>query len=262
MVTAMLPSALTLARKKLHVFPCLPRDKRPATANGVKAATADLDTIRRWWQQEPQFNIGVATGAPSGIFVLDVDGIDAEVELRKLEARHSALPATVEVITARGRHVYFKMPDVLPIRNSAGKLAPGLDVRATGGYVLAPPSIHPSGRRYEWSVDCARALVEAPAWLLQIIAVPGPAISANKGTTPPSEWRELIKGISEGARDCSLTKLTGYLLRRHVDAFVTLELIRSFNTTRCAPPLPDKDVEKIVSSVAGLELKRRQSGNG
>src|SRR5262245_14621740 len=259
----MIRSALTLAGKGLHVFPCLPRDKRPATANGVKAATADADTIRRLWQHDPQFNIGVATGKPSGIFILDVDGIDAEAELRKLEAQHGALPATVEVITARGRHVYFKMPDVPPIRNSAGKLAPGLDIRATGGYVLAPPSIHPTGRRDGWSVDCASALAEAPAWLLQIIAAPAHGANANKGVaTPPSEWRELMKGLSEGVRDCSLTKLTGYLLHRHIDPFVTLELIRSFNATRCAPPLSDKDIERIVSSVAGLELKRRRAGNG
>ena len=248
-----------MATKGLHVFPCLPRDKRPATANGVKAATADPDTIRRLWQQLPDANIGIATGEPSDIFVVDVDGIDAEAGLRKLEAQYGALPATVEVITARGRHVYFKMP-AAPIRNSAGKLGPGLDIRATGGYVLAPPSVHPTGRRYEWSVDCASAIAQAPAWLLQIIAAP--TNGSGKSTPPPSEWRDLIKGVSEGARDCSLTKLTGYLLRRHADPFITLELIRIFNATRCAPPLPDKDVERIVSSVAGLELKRRQTGNG
>jgi hypothetical protein len=148
-----------------------------------------------------------------------------------------------------------------PIRNSASKLGPGLDIRATGGYVLAPPSVHPTGRRYEWSVDCASAIAQAPAWLVQIIATPTNGTN-GKGSTPPSEWRTLIQGVSEGARDCSLTKLTGHLLRRHVDPFITLELIRTFNATRCAPPLPDKDIERIVSSVAGLELKRRQAGNG
>jgi hypothetical protein len=243
----------------MHVLPCLPRDKPPATANGVKAATANPDTIRQLWQHDPQLNIGIATGEPSGFFVVDVDGIDAEAELRKLEAQHGALPATVEVITARGRHMWFKMPNA-PIRNSAGKLGPGLDIRATGGYVLAPPSVHPTGRRYEWSVDCASAIAPAPAWLLDIIAAP--ANGSGKSTTPPSEWRDLIKGVSEGARDCSLTKLTGYLLRRHVDPFITLELIRVFNATHCAPPLPDQDVERIVTSVAGRELKRRQGGNG
>ena len=167
----MIRGALTLAKRKLCVFPCLPREKRPATSNGVKAATTEADILRRWWQQLPDANIGVATGTPSNVFILDVDGIDAESELRKLEAQHDALPATVEVITARGRHVYFKMPDA-PIRNSTGKLAPGLDIRATGGYVLAPPSIHPTGRRYEWSVDCASAIADAPPWLLRIIAAP------------------------------------------------------------------------------------------
>src|SRR5262245_43377806 len=203
----MIRSALTLARKGLHVFPCQPRDKRPATANGVKAATDDLDTIRRWWQQNPQFNIGVATGAPSGIFIVDVDGIDAEGELRRLEAQHGTLPATIEGITGRGRHVWFKMPDA-PIRNSASKLAPGLDIRASGGYVLVPGSIHPTGRAYQWSVDCADAIADAPDWLTERIA----DVDHTNGTgTPTSEWRELIKGVSEGARDCSLTKLTGYL---------------------------------------------------
>ena len=85
---------------------------------------------------------------------MDVDGLDAEVELRRLEAKHGNLPATVEVITTRGRHLYFQTPET-SVRNSAGKVAPGIDVRGDGGYVLAPPSIHPSGRRYEWSVDCA-----------------------------------------------------------------------------------------------------------
>jgi hypothetical protein len=147
-----------------------------------------------------------------------------------------------------------------PIRNSAGKLGPGLDIRATGGYVLAPPSIHPTGRRYEWSVDCAGAIAHAPSWLTERIS--DTSNGNGKSATPASEWRDLVKGVSEGARDCSLTKLCGYLLRRHVDPFITLELIRVFNATRCAPPLSDRDVEKIVSSVAGLEIKRRQAGNG
>jgi len=86
--------------------------------------------------------------------------------------------------------------------------------------------------------------------------------NGSKSATAPSEWRDLVKGVSEGARDCSLTKLTVYLLRLHVDPFVVLELIRVFNTTRCTPPLSDKDVERIVSSVAGLELERRQTGRG
>ena len=86
--------------------------------------------------------------------MLDIDGDDGEASLRKLEAEHGALPDSVESITGKGRHVWFRI-NGSPIRNSASTIAPGIDVRGDGGYVLAPPSIHPSGKAYAWSVDCA-----------------------------------------------------------------------------------------------------------
>src|SRR5215472_12062024 len=135
-------AAQQLARRGLAVFPCLVARKEPATANGLHAATTDPIVITAWWRQQPNYNIGIATGAVSHIFVLDVDGIDGEAELTKLEAKQGSLPATVEAITGKGRHLYFKMPDC-DLRNSASKLAPGIDVRANGGYVLSPPSRHP-----------------------------------------------------------------------------------------------------------------------
>ena len=75
--------------------------------------------------------------------------------------------------------------------------------------------------------------------------------------TPPTEWRELAKGVAEGARDCSAARLAGLLLRHHIDAIVTLELLQAWNATRCAPPLPEGDIVRIVNSIAGKELKRR-----
>jgi hypothetical protein len=248
----MLNHALALAKPGRHVFPCRPRDKVPATPHGCKDATVDPAVIRRWWQQESDLNVAVATGEASGIFVVDIDGADGEAALRQIEERNGALPPTVEAITARGRHLYFKWPD-RPVPNSAGKIAPHVDTRGTGGYVLAPPSIHPSGRRYCWSVDSARALAAAPEWLLAMIVEPasGPTI------TPPTEWRELAKGVAEGARDCSAARLAGLLLRHHIDAIVTLELLQAWNATRCAPPLPEGDIVRIVDSIAGKELKRR-----
>src|SRR5262249_44029601 len=134
----MIRTALTLAARGLHVFPCLPRAKEPATVHGCKDATIDREIIRQWWHSEPQFNVAIATAGVSKVFAVDVDGLDAEAELHKLEAEHGALPPTVEVLTPRpGRHIYFRMP-YTPVRNSAGKIAPGIDVRATGGYTLAP----------------------------------------------------------------------------------------------------------------------------
>ncbi|WP_084801597.1 bifunctional DNA primase/polymerase [Bradyrhizobium sp. Ec3.3] len=249
----MIQTALALAARGLHVFPCRPRDKRPATANGLKDATTDQDIISAWWQRQPDNNIAIATGAASGVFVVDVDGRDAEAALRKLEVEHGPLPATVEAITARGRHIYFKWPKE-PVRNSAGKIGRHIDVRGEGGYVLSPPSIHPSGRPYCWSVDSANAIADAPGWLLALQA------GAPVGKTPSLEWRLLIEGVSEGARDCSIAKLAGHLLRHHIDPFVALGLLQSWNATDCTPPLPRGDVERIVNSIAGRELRRR--GNG
>ena len=252
----MIRTALRLAERGLAVFPCRPRDKRPATANGLKDATTDPSAIRQWWQQDPQFNIAVATGAMSKIFVTDIDSLDAEMELRKLEAEHGELPPTVESITARGRHLFFQWPDQ-SVRNSAGKIAPGIDVRGDGGYVLVPPSMHPSGRRYCWSVDSASAFAAAPDWLLEKAAAVANGGGAGSGATPPAAWRELVKGVAEGARDCSTAKLAGYLLRHHIDPFVTLKLLQDWNAMSCAPPLPENNITRIVDSIAGKELKRR-----
>lgn len=257
----MLRTALALAARGLHVFPCRPRDKRPATPDGLKSATVDTDTIKQWWQQEPQYNVAIATGAVSNVFVVDVDGPSAEAELRRLETNHGALPPTVETITPRpGRHIFFKMPNT-PVRNSAGKVAAGIDVRGTGGFVVVPPSVHPSGRAYAWSVDCANALAAAPDWLLDKITE-RPNGNGHMATAP-SEWRMLITdGVPEGRRDCTLARVTGYLLRHHIDPIFAAELVRLFNAARCLPPLPDRDVERIVNSIAGKELKRRQQSNG
>src|SRR6516164_894909 len=83
----MLQTARALAEKGLAIFPCLPRDKRPATLHGLNDATRDPIEIENWWHQNPNYNIAIATGAVSGVFVIDLDGADAETELTKLEAQ-------------------------------------------------------------------------------------------------------------------------------------------------------------------------------
>src|SRR5262249_30043082 len=157
------------------------------------------------------------------------------------------LPATVEVITARGRHLYFKMPGV-PVGNSAGRIAAGIDVRGSGGYTLAPPSIHPSGRAYAWSVDCAGAFADAPQWLIDKATGRAGRRSADGSGNgyvygDPKEWRDIVaNGVGEGSRDDTITRLAGYLLRRHIDPIVTLTLLQSWNASSCRPPLPASDI--------------------
>jgi len=178
-VSKMGQMAQTYARKKAWaVFPLKERDKVPATANGFKDATNDVDAIGRIWGAN-DYNIGLSTGAASGVWVLDVDGdapkgggITGQEALAILTARNGVLPPTLNVRTGNGAHYYFAMPAHRPIRNRARVLIDGqraaLDTRGDGGYVVLPPSIHPSGRRYEWSHDCSE-IAEAPEWLLDVL---------------------------------------------------------------------------------------------
>jgi hypothetical protein len=252
--------ALALARRGLWVFPCRPRDKLPATPHGFKDATTDADIIEQWWRQEPECNIGIATGQRSGVFVVDVDGEDAEAELRKLEAQHGALPATVESITARGRHLYFAWAAEHPVRNTAGKIAPGVDTRGEAGYVLAPPSVHRTGRVYAWSVDSGGAFAPAPQWLLNRISGNGDSNGRGNGNgaVPASAWRELIRsGADEGQRNDTIARIAGHLLRQWVDPYVVLELLFAWNATHCRPPLDGAEIERTVDSICRLEHQRR-----
>lgn len=173
---ARLEAALAYAARGWPVLPL--RGKLPAIpkregGRGVHDATDDLDTIRNWWRRIPDANIGIAMGEPSGVWALDIDPRhDGEASLRKLEHQHGALPQTVEQVTgAGGRHLLFQWQSDA-IKNRAN-VAPGLDVRSTGGYIVAAPSKHPNtGRHYTWDVDCHpddTTPAEAPGWLIRLV---------------------------------------------------------------------------------------------
>ena len=161
---------------------CQPPDMAAATPQRSSADTA-------WWRENPNYNVAVATGPVSKVFVLDVDGLDAEASLRKLEEQHGALPETVESITPRGRHIFFRCENGV-VRNSAGAIAPGLDIRGDGGYVVLPPSIHPSGRPYVWSVDSADHFAEAPAWLTNLLTAETNG-SCQAQAKSPEHWHHV-----------------------------------------------------------------------
>jgi hypothetical protein len=255
-MTTLLEGALGLARRGLRVFPVAPRGKMPITAHGCKDATTDATTIRAWWQRNPGCNVAVATGA--GLTIIDIDSDDGEAAIAELERKNEPLPKTVEVITSRGRHIYLRSPR--EIRNSAGKLAAGVDVRGEGGFVVAPPSIHETGRIYRWSVDSAAKIAEAPEWLLDLLGRPKPAAApiaeGSEAGAPSCSWADVIElGIDEGGRDDGLARLVGHYLPHH-DPREVLQLALLFNAHRCRPPLPDADVYRICNSIAAAELRK------
>jgi hypothetical protein len=244
-------AARTLATKGLSIFPCQPGAKTPATPNGLLAATTDPENIKQWWSANQDYNIGIATGETSGVWVLDIDGDEGEATLRALETEHGALPPTVEAITGGGgRHLYFRLADE-PISNSAGKIGPGIDVRGDGGYVLAPPSLHPCGGRYQWSVDSAAEFAAAPDWLTAKLA----HHAAGKGK-PLEEWhRTLTSPIPNGQRNTTLASICGRLIFHGLDLIEARDLLACVNAARCDPPLPDDEINALIISVARTALK-------
>lgn len=146
--------------------------KHPRTRNGLKNATTDANQVDKWWRQWPSANIGIVTGAPSGIVVIDIDPRHGGTKsLAALEQEHGALPPTVESLTGgSGNHLIFGYAGQA-VGNRAN-VRPGIDVRGDGGYIVAPPSIHETGNHYRWRVGHAPSEIEptsCPTWLLDLI---------------------------------------------------------------------------------------------
>ncbi len=163
----MLSEALAYADRGWAVMPCRPRDKTPAVAHGCKDATTHRPTIIGWWSSCPDFNIGIATGERSGLFVLDADAKPGRTAEEALAAAGIVVPETLGVRTGGGGLQYFfKYPKGSGLSISAGALGLGIDTRGEGGYVVAPPSIHPrTGQAYTWLSPRAD-VAEMPAGLL------------------------------------------------------------------------------------------------
>ncbi|AAN12787.1 DNA polymerase/primase [Mycobacterium phage Omega] len=141
------PAALWYAKRAgWAVFPLVPGEKRPATKNGFKDATRDEAQIRKWWTENPNYNIGLPTGRAAGFDVVDIDGPEGMKSLAELG--EGVLPDVHgKVATPRGFHLYVAGTDD---GNRAG-VRPGIDYRSTGGFVVAVPSVV-NGKQYSWVV--------------------------------------------------------------------------------------------------------------
>jgi hypothetical protein len=176
----MTAAALDYAARGFAVFPCLPRSKLPAFPGGFKNGTTNPATLRRWWLANPEYNIGIATGVRSGIWVLDVDGAYGAVALGVLEATYGPLP-TLASVTSNGCHLWFRYTCPIPC-SADDRIGRGLDVRGDGGYVLAPPSVHPDGPAYRFTNNRTPAV--APDWLVSLTRKPPPKPITSKIVWP------------------------------------------------------------------------------
>ena len=225
---------------------CTSPGKHPRTRNGLKEATKNTQQIQRWWEQWPDANIGILTGSESGICVLDVDGEEGLQALMELTENRD-LPETLTVLTGRkdahgnrkGHHLYFRLPAGESLRNSTGRLGKGLDVRGAGGYVVAPPSVHVSGHRYECALPEAE-LAEIPGWIFQALNAAKPMLVGSERTA---------NAIPPGQRNSTLASLAGTMRKRGMGPESIEAALLAENRTQCSPPLPESEVREIARSI-------------
>ena len=236
------------------VFPCRSGDKRPLVSQGLKDATNEEQIIHSWWERWPDANIGIPTGEISGFDALDVDPRHGGQEsLEELVAEHGSLPDTAEQLTGGGgRHILFIHRK--GVRNKTG-LRPGLDVRGAGGYIVVAPSLHESGRKYEWEVSSRPGEVDLAAWPDWLLGLVRPTNGQIKETAPSVEGP-----IFEGRRNETLTSLGGTMRQRGMGETTIVAALLVENEQHCKPPLSEDEVRKVAASV--VRYKPGQPGNG
>jgi hypothetical protein len=247
-------AAMRYARAALAIFPVWPGKKTPACPHGLLDATTDLDRIARFWFTHPDFNLAIRCGLPSRLIVLDVDGEEGMESLRRLEAQIGPLPPTASVVTPRGgQHYYFRHPLTGPISNTTGYPDTGLDIRADGGYVLAPPSSNGNGRSYE--VDDELPVAPLPTALHKMLLDRQDAERLGIRR----DYAQMVRhGAKRGERDDDLLKLAGHLWTHGHEPEEVLQILLAVNEARCRPPLAPKQVEKIVRSVQRMRARQQQ----
>lgn len=237
--------------------------------HGVKDATTNPETIRRWWASVPLANVGIATGGQLRLLAVDVDpraGGDASL-CDLVEAHGCEWLDTFSVKTGGlGNHFIFTLPTGTEVHR--GKLSPGIDVKGEGGYLVAAPSLHASGRNYVIEKNTYAAA--APAWLVEELTrahdiAPATVVAFQEN----SSYRERGGLIAEGERNDRLFRISCALWGGG-DAPDLPSLharILEVNAERCIPPLAASEVAKIASSVAarfprGAITKARAAGRG
>lgn len=211
----LLDAAIWYARQDWPVFPCVVGDKKPAITGNLIKATCHEGQIEKWWSRRA-YNIGLPTGI--AFVVLDADNDQAIEQIRKFGTTEDPT-----VRSARGVQWYFRTPTEFEVRNSAGHLAgqkyKGIDVRGKGGYVVAPPSVHPSGPIYRFIRE-PFALLDFPKWLEEfvrpkyappagVVCVPpdvAPGEISPYGRKVLSSHCSDVAGCTEGGRHYLLAK--------------------------------------------------------
>lgn len=261
-MTDVLSEVMRYEARGFSVIPLRPRDKKPLQSwEEYQRRRPTDDELLLWFDQNPTANIGIVTGSVSRVIVLDIDGQDGEDQINQ----QGGLPQTWVAGTGKGRHVYFNHPG-WEVRNFARKL-PGLDLRGDGGYVVAPPSIHPSGATYRWQNDQGQ-IAAAPDWLIKMIKpVEKPAQQPVQSGHNPAYVSAIIQGelailaaAKEGTRNDTLNivalKLGALVASGELSQ---MEVESALLSTALSIGLPKDEAEKTIRSGIRKGLKTPRS---
>lgn len=243
-----LNAALSYAARGWPVFPL--KGKKPLTEHGFKDATTEPDIIVEWWGRWPDANVGIACGAKSAD-VVDIDSQKGEAAMVEwlqergiFDEAKTDLNSTPISLTSKGKHVLFQPSGKL--RNLV-RAAEGVDIRTDGGYIVAPPSIHPdSGKVYEWAKGKSPediALAPFPDWMIEYLETGKNRSSARLFS------KDVIK-VKEGERNAVLFKQAASARSRGLGSTAILAMLNGINSDQCDPPLPPTEVERIAQSAA------------
>ena len=221
--------------------------KHPSTKNGFKDATISIDKLDKWLSMDKSMNIGLATGKMSNVVVLDVDekdDVSGAESLSELETIYGKLPPTLSQTTGSGgKHYFFMYPEgAKKVPSNVGKILPGLDIRADGGYVILPPSTHMKGQ-YRWDNPDAN-IADLPPWLLDLILHP---ISANTMDGIRKKAKEIPKGQRNNQLFYFACKIRGTEGLNESELFQRLKRI---NEEFCTEPLAESEVKTIAHSAS------------
>lgn len=244
-------AALDYAAGGILVFPCKPRGKEPLTAHGLKDATKDADTIRKWWSAEQGANIGAPCGLNHWTVIdIDTDSPQGAFEIaNELGLTDRQYPLSR---TGKGRHVFCRTAEGVGPSTRVGGLT--VDIRSGESYVILPPSVHPNGRTYRWNVPLSRDLPPVPARTLEILRS-----RSTKQLTLSADPK--APAIPSGRRNAELARMAGALRRYECDKDTIVSHLLKVNAARCKPPLSEREVHAIARSVSRYEPASYSSPN-
>ncbi len=226
---------------------CTSPAKHPRTLHGVKDASRDPEYINKWWDMWPGANVGIACGRDTGIVVIDVDPRNGGVETMQSLLKGHILPQTVTAYTGgSGFHFYFAYPtDGIPKQT----LGPGVDLVSNGGYVVAAPSKHVSGKNYQWTPGRAPGetyLAMLPEWLMSLTD-PTKSVLRGFALDRPTDY------IAAGARNINFIRIAG-AMRRWAMGYEAIEAaLQIHNRQVCDPPMSKREIKTIAHNAVGYE---------